>query len=110
MLYRKQNDIMKINNIKVNDIIYIFYKQEFCAIRVIINGNSNSRKMLNFLTKKHGNAGKLSNNGYGWQGKIAYMVYQLVPKGGILHIFDKAVIEIIVKENEEYGWQIQYHN
>ena len=53
-IYYRKFDQLKIENVHVDEIVYRFYKNRFCAVHILFDGFSNFTRLKSVLARQHG--------------------------------------------------------
>ena len=107
--YIKKNDNLKIGDINLGKILYIFQKNKFVGVFIVVSDKKNEgnlSKLKDYLIKSYGDCSGNGQNrdfdGLAWAGNNSFVMYfyGLMKKFpvGMLFIIEKSVSDIIDQE------------
>ena len=75
-IYKRNNDILKIGDIDIKDIQYVFYQNKLMGIIITIDGILDRDNILEILNEMYGHGDKPTDDElYFWTGKKATCLY-----------------------------------
>ena len=104
-IYYRKFDQLKIENVHVDEIVYRFYKNRFCAVHILFDGFSNFTRLKSVLSRQHGQGENPNRHleKYFWLGanvNIDIEYNEIERKGGIRY-FVKSSYEEQKKGDKE---------
>jgi hypothetical protein len=103
--YNSTNENLNLGNYILDEIRYVFYKEQLAAVAIVTKGESNSRGVLKILQVAYGNGyqGNEYIEEYYWYGQKVIMSYDQdsITGDAIILIFSIKLSNIRKAENEK---------
>jgi hypothetical protein len=103
--YYRKFDKLKIQDVYVDEIVYCFYRNQFCAVQISFDSFSNFTRLKSILFGQHGQSDQANPplGKYSWFGRnveIDLEYNQREQKGDIFYVF-KPIYEENKRRDEE---------